>query len=164
MSAVALRPSTPEDVPAMLALVVACDETYRDWAPAGWEPPDPGSMRWVGQLEAPDRWTRVAVDGGSVVGLVSWGPARDDLEVVAGTAHVGALFVHPEQWRRGIGGRLLDAALGAMREHGYVCARLHTPAGAPAEAFYAARGWTRGDAVRWHTVVQLDSVEYTIAL
>jgi GNAT superfamily N-acetyltransferase len=151
----------------MLALVTACDATWREWAPEGWEPPAPESARWVTQLAASDRWTRVAVEpDGRIVGLVSWAPARSGPEwrTVPGLAHVGALFVHPSRWRRGLASRLLDAALGAMREAGFARARLNTPEGSPAERFYAAHGWTRGAQSRWHSVVRLQSVEYTIEL
>jgi GNAT superfamily N-acetyltransferase len=83
---------------------------------------------------------------------------------LAGVAHIGALFVHPDCWRTGVASQLHDAALDAMRTAGYARARLNTPDGAPAERFYAARGWTRGDDVRWHEVAGLDSVQYTIDL
>jgi GNAT superfamily N-acetyltransferase len=167
VSAVTLRPSEPGDLDAMLSVVAACDETWREWAPPDWEPPTPASMRWVSHLGAPDRWTRVAVEpGGTIVGLISWGPARggEAWLPVEGTAHIGALFVHPDHWRTGVATELHDAALAAMRADGYVRARLNTPAGAPAERFYAARGWARGDGVRWHEVARLDSVQYTIDL
>jgi GNAT superfamily N-acetyltransferase len=164
---VQLRPPEPGDVETMLGIVAACDETWRDWTPDGWEPPAAGSARWVTELGAPGRWTRLAVEpDGRVVGLVSWGPARAGVgwALVPGTAHVGALFVHPDRWRQGIAARLLDAALDAMRREGYVRARLNTPEGAPAERFYAARGWHRDGGVEWHDVVQLPSVGYAIEL
>jgi GNAT superfamily N-acetyltransferase len=164
---VELRPPEAVDFEPMMALVAACDETWRDWAPREWEPPAPQSARWVTQLGATDRWTRVAVEpDGRVVGLVSWGPARTGPEwhAVPGTAHLGALFVHPDCWRRGVASRLLAAAVAAMRDEGFQRARLNTPAGAPAERFYVAHGWTRGSESRWHQVVRLQSVEYTIEL
>jgi GNAT superfamily N-acetyltransferase len=165
---VVLREPSPGDLDAMLALVTACDETWRAWAPADWEPPSPESARWVSQLGAADRWTRLAVEGsdGRVVGLVSWGPARSGAEwrTVPGTAHLGALFVHPDRWRRGVASLLLEAAVAAMRANGFSRARLNTPQGAPAERFYTAHGWRRGGPPRWHAVVRLQSVEYTIEL
>jgi GNAT superfamily N-acetyltransferase len=160
---VRLRAPEPADVDGMLALVAACDESWRDWTPPDWEPPPSGSARWVTELGAPDRWTRLAVDAQDrVVGLVSWGPARTgpSFELVRGTAHVGALFVHPDRWREGIGARLLDAAIAAMREQGYARAKLNTPAGAPAERFYEREGWRREGEPRWHAVLKLPSVGY----
>jgi GNAT superfamily N-acetyltransferase len=164
---VELRPPEPGDVEAMLALVAACDESWRAWTPEGWEPPEPGSARWVAELGAPDRWTRVATEpDGRIVGLISWGPAREGPQwrTVPETAHLGALFVHPDRWRRGIARRLHDAAVAAMRREGYRRALLNTPEGAPAERFYAARGWARDGRARWHEVVRLPSVGYSIDL
>jgi GNAT superfamily N-acetyltransferase len=166
-ASVVLREPVPGDLDAMLALVAACDETWREWTPADWEPPSPESARWVSQLGAADRWTRLAVEpDGRLAGLVSWGAARGGPEwrTVPGTAHLSALFVHPDRWRRGVASLLLRAAMAAMREDGFVRARLNTPEGAPAERFYAAHGWRRSEGSRWHAVVQLQSVEYTIEL
>jgi GNAT superfamily N-acetyltransferase len=165
---VELRAPEAGDFDAMLELVAACDETWREWTPEDWEPPDPASARWVRQLGASDRWTRVAIEpSGRVVGLVSWGPARTGPEwrTIPRMAHLGALFVHPDCWRRGVASRLLHAAVAAMRAEGFTRARLNTPEGAPAEGFYAAHGWTRTEgSSHWHTVVRLQSVEYTIEL
>lgn len=163
---VALRGVGPADVEAMLAIVAACNESYRAVAPDGWEPPPPSSARWVRELGTPDRWTRVAVASGDerVVGFVSWAPARDDERLVSGLAHVGALFVHPDRWRGGIGRRLLDAALEAMRAAGYARAGLNTVEGTPAERFYRAQGWKRDGRRRFHGVVGLMTVGYARAL
>jgi|tagenome__1003787_1003787.scaffolds.fasta_scaffold20216949_2 GNAT superfamily N-acetyltransferase len=165
--AATLRPMSGDDLDAVRELVAACDATWKEWAPDGWEPPTLESARWISELDASDRWTRLAVeDDGRVVGLVTWGAARigPQWRVLPGMAHVGALFVHPDRWRHGVASWLLAAALDAMRADGYRRARLNTPVGAPAERFYAARGWTRGESERWHQVVRLRSVEYTIEL
>jgi GNAT superfamily N-acetyltransferase len=162
-----LRPPAPGDTGAMLDLVAACDETWREWTPRDWEPPPPASARWVTELGAPDRWTRLAVEpDGALAGFVSWGPAREgeDWALVPGMAHLGALFVHPRAWRRGIASQLLDAALASMRQAGFARARLNTPVGAPAERFYAARGWQRAGGERWHETVGLPSVGYALDL
>src|SRR5215210_6601144 len=61
------------DVPGIAALVAACDETYRSWAPAGWEPPPPGREldRWRGRITDGSWWTRIASEPGErIVGLV----------------------------------------------------------------------------------------------
>jgi GNAT superfamily N-acetyltransferase len=80
---VTVRAAAPRDVNGIAALVAACDETYRAWAPAGWTPPPPGREldRWRGRITDGSWWTRVAVeasdaeaagdgDTGRVVGLV----------------------------------------------------------------------------------------------
>jgi GNAT superfamily N-acetyltransferase len=166
-AAVDLRSPEPGDTDAMLDLVAACDETWREWTPPYWEPPPRESARWVTEIGATDRWTRVAVEpDGVLAGFVSWGPAREGAgwALVPGVAHLGALFVHPRAWRRGIASRLLDAAVTSMRQAGYTRARLNTPVRAPAERFYAAKGWRRDGGERWHATVGLPSVGYALDL
>jgi GNAT superfamily N-acetyltransferase len=163
-----LRPVGPADLAAMRTIVAACDESWREWTPPGWAPPPVASQQWIEHLGAADRWTRLAVGpGGRVIGLVSWGAARGagpGWELLPGVAYLAAVFVHPSCWRRGLATRLLDAALDAMRAAGYARARLNTPVGAPAERFYAARGWTRGSQPRWHEGMKLPVVQYSIDL
>jgi GNAT superfamily N-acetyltransferase len=160
---VTLRPPAAVDVDALLALVYACDLSYRDIAPDGWEPPPAGSARWVSQLGRRGEWARVAVgEREAVVGFVTWepagtGPGRAPLP---GMAHLGALFVDPGHWRRGIGARLLEAALDAMRDARYARARLMTVEGAPAEAFYRAQGWRRDGRRSFHQLLGLTVVGY----
>lgn len=55
---------------------------------------------------------------------------------------VDALYVHPSHWRRGYGGRLLDAAVDLLRQHGRPVARLWVmAANAAARALYERHGW-----------------------
>jgi GNAT superfamily N-acetyltransferase len=76
---VAVREPAADDVGGIAALVAACDETYRAWAPSGWTPPPPGREldRWRGRILDGSWWTRIAVEpsgdepgGGRVIGLV----------------------------------------------------------------------------------------------
>jgi GNAT superfamily N-acetyltransferase len=160
-----VRPLEPGDEEGLVALVRACDETYREWAPAGWEPPtvSPG---WAESFLAPDRWARV-VDNGSIIAAVAFrqahlqpvpGPAEGP--PLEGVAHLSILFVHPSRWREGIAGALLDAAEAEMAARGFVREMLWTPEGAPAERFYAARGWERDGRRAWHQWVGLMVVGY----
>jgi GNAT superfamily N-acetyltransferase len=129
-------------------LMRACEETYLSWAPRGWAPPPAIDARTV-RLRSRAQWSRVAVDGdGRVIGLITFRAARTGDEpggpageLVPGVAHVGALYVHPERWREGIGAALLACAEAAMVRDGYRLAQLWTPVGAPAERFYRACGW-----------------------
>ena len=75
-------------------------------------------------------------------------------------AHVGLVFVHPSRWRQGIAGALLSLAEAEMVARGYVREQLWTPVGAPAEQFYAARGWERDGRREWHPWVGLEMVGY----
>jgi ribosomal protein S18 acetylase RimI-like enzyme len=64
-----------------------------------------------------DRRTWVAATNAEIVGFVTAGPARDpDLPPGAGEIH--AIYVAPAAWRRGLGRRLLDTAVGELRTRG----------------------------------------------
>ena len=60
---------------------------------------------------------RVYETDGRVVGLVNFGPGRDD--DAGGLAEVRTIYVLPEYWRRGIGRALMRAAADAVRDAGY---------------------------------------------
>jgi GNAT superfamily N-acetyltransferase len=163
------RPLAAGDGPALAALVTACDQTYVDWAPAGWTAPEV-APDWAARFAEPDRWSCCVVDAppaGAFVGFVSFRPARAsetpgraDGAVLPGVAHVGALFVHPSRWREGVGAWLLRRAEREARARGYTAAQLWTPQGAPAERFYAASGWRRDGRVAWHDWMGLTVVGY----
>jgi GNAT superfamily N-acetyltransferase len=166
-----IRPAAPGDEPALAALVAACDETYRAWAPPGWEPPPPGLEleRWRGRITDGSWWTRVAAerDGGRIVGLVCFtqavlerGDGTRTLEPRAGRAHVSAVFSHPDRWRQGIAAGMLAVAEEAMREAGYAEVQLWTPEQAPAGRFYEATGWRRDGRRQWLAELGLPIVAY----
>jgi GNAT superfamily N-acetyltransferase len=159
------------DVPAIASLVGACDATYRDWAPPGWEPPPPGREldRWRGRVTDGSWWTRVAFEpDGRAVGLVCFTQAVSSAppwgEPIPGRAHVSAMFTHPDRWREGIGRALLDAAEAAMRAARYAEAQLWTPEQAPARAFYEALGWTHDGRRQWLDDLSLPIVAYVKGL
>jgi len=161
-----VRPFEAGDTDGLIALVRACDETYREWAPAGWEPPTINSG-WAEGFLARDRWARVVDDGAGIVAAVAFrqahlqpvpGPAEGP--PLEGVAHLSILFVHPSRWREGIAGALLDAAETEMVARGFEREMLWTPEGAPAERFYAARGWERDGRRAWHQWVGLMVVGY----
>lgn len=161
------RPLEPSDGEALIALARACDETYLEWAPAGWTvpevPPD-----WAARFHGPDRWAHLALDGAArLVASVAFRPAHDAAAPgpasgppLPGMAHLGVMFVHPARWRQGIAGAMLARAEAAMVELGYVREQLWTPTGAPAERFYAARGWELDGRRAWHPWVGLEVVGY----
>jgi GNAT superfamily N-acetyltransferase len=161
----------PDDGPALAALTRACDETYLEWAPAGWAPPEVPSD-WAATFPNPERWAHVAVEpAGRVVGLVAFRPAHADKgpgpptgPPLPGVAHVVVVQVHPSRWREGIAAALLAGAEAAMVARGYVRERLWTPEGAPAERFYTAQGWTRDGRRAWHPWVGLTVVGYSRVL
>jgi len=165
-----LRTPTPADEPAIAEMIAACDESYRSWAPPGWEPPARGSEldRWNGRITDGSSWARIAVEpGGRVVGLVSftqaltWVPEDpSEGEPIAGRAHVAAVFTHPERWREGIAASLLEIAEQQMRSEGFHELQLWTPRHAPAQRFYEACGWWLDGREQWSTELALELVGY----
>jgi GNAT superfamily N-acetyltransferase len=182
-----VRVPVPGDVESIAALIAACDDSYRAWAPPGWTPPPPGREldRWRGRITDGSWWTRVAVEEGSgrVVGLVCFTqavvqrtlptpPAKlpirpvrppDDvvgLEPIPHRAHVSAVFTHPDRWREGIAAGLLALAEDAMRAEGYREVQLWTPRDAPARRFYEASGWRHDGREQWLAELALPIVAY----
>ena len=163
-----LRAPAAADVESIAALIRACDESYRAWAPEGWEPPPPGREldRWRGRITDGSWWTRVAVDSDArVVALVCFAQAvvqdtPPTLEPIPGRAHVSAVFTHPERWREGIASSMLEAAEAAMRAEGYREVQLWTPEDAPARGFYEAAGWRHDGRSQWLADLGLPIVAY----
>jgi GNAT superfamily N-acetyltransferase len=178
------------DVEGIAALVAACDETYRAWAPPGWTPPPPGREldRWRGRITDGSWWTRIAVEPSErVVGLVCFTqavvqrtlpspqgklpirPVRSPadvltLEPIPFRAHVSAVFTHPDRWRQGIAAGLLALAEASMRADGYREVQLWTPREAPARRFYEASGWRHDGREQWLAELALPIVAYVKAL
>jgi GNAT superfamily N-acetyltransferase len=144
-----LRVATRADIPPIVGLVRRCDETVREWL--GREvpiPPEAGEeLEWELRFARTGAWIRVAEDDdGTIAGVVALAngqASREDRTLVPGLAHVNAVFVDPDRWRRGIARQLLDAADAAMRADGYDRAQLWTLEGSPAEQLYAGLGWAR---------------------
>jgi GNAT superfamily N-acetyltransferase len=145
---VSLRPATREDLHALTALTRRCDESHRAWAgdDVPMPPEDAEALEWDLRLARSGAWVQVAEEDGAIVGVVAFARAqvsREDPTPVPELAHVSALFVDPDHWRRGIARALLDAAEDAMRAAGYARAQLWTLEGSPAERLYTALGWRR---------------------
>ena len=165
-----LRAPEPGEEAAIAELVRACDESYREWTPPGWEPPPVGREldRWRGRLMDEGWWTRVAVEpGGRVVGLICFAQAlawaADEPPAgapIPGRAPVSAVVTHPERWRPGVGAAMLANAQDAMRAAGYREVQLWTPRDAPARHFYEATGWRHDGREQWLAELSLPIVAY----
>ena len=160
-----MRGLRSSDAPALVGLMSRCDATYRQWAPAGWEPPDgePETARLCERLRDPEHWSVGAFDADELlVAAVMWEGLQnlERPEAPSATAYVSAVFVEPVRWRQGIATVLLDQAEEAMRQRGHHLARLWTPEGAPARRFYEGHGWRHDGRRTWHGRLRLAHVGY----
>ena len=144
-----IRRITPEDAQAAHEVTMSGFRTYHAFAPAGWQPPaDMGAEGATKRLARDGAHGVVAVDAGEVVGFAAYEPAREETDegfggpLIAGLAHVRALFVAESHWGQGVATRLLAVLTDHIRRAGFVEARLFVAAGqARARAFYVREGW-----------------------
>jgi ribosomal protein S18 acetylase RimI-like enzyme len=96
-------------------------------------------------MENPDAFFFVAEGEGKIVGMAvgmqglaedGAGPPIEDL------CHIGAVFVVPDHWGKGIGGSLVDTVLTEARARGYGLAQLWTHAdNTRAQTLYERHGF-----------------------
>jgi GNAT superfamily N-acetyltransferase len=138
--------ATAADAERIAAVTAEGFESYRSFAPAGWEPPPQASARDMERIDDPESWCLVAERGGELAGHVVLLPAeRHPFRPVPEpeTAHLGQLFVRPRLWGSGLAARLHEAALAEAAARGYTGMRLFTPAGQTrARRFYEREGWS----------------------
>ena len=101
-----------------------------------------------------------------MLGFVGFGTTRDEDVDPARVAEVHGLYVHPTHWRRGVGRRLLQAAIEALAADGFDTATLWTLADSEeSRAFYEAVGWrTDGAESVWEERDGLRLVRYRLTL
>ena len=157
MDEIRTRLATVDDVDAMIAVFTAGLETYREFAPENWAPPEPDRNQTREVLAHPSTWAMLALVDGEPVGHVSFAPARErssgdspgpwvERPLIPGLVHLWQLFVLSPWWGSGIAAELHDAGTAEMRVRGYEHARLFTPSGqARARRFYERRGWIAVD-------------------
>lgn len=177
-ASIATRRATSEDIDAINRHVQAGLDTYVEFAPPGWEPPQATSWRnhAVALLEDPQTWAMLALVDGRTVGHASFFPGRDrhakpadpsdptSRPVIPGLAHLWQLFIVPEWWGQGVAPLLHDAAIGEMRARGYKHGRLFTPSlQSRARRFYERHGWSAVEE-HWNDTFRLMMCEYRIAL
>jgi RimJ/RimL family protein N-acetyltransferase len=144
---VVIRVAGPDDHEPAIRVWEAADEARRGQAP----PPEvPDLLRE--RFTQTDVWLLVADDEGSVVGVTQGWPAREDDGAgppIAGRCHLSMVFVAPQRWGEGIGGRLVDAALDHARSIGYDRVQLFTHEdNTRAQRLYASRGFVHDGVVR----------------
>ncbi len=145
-----IRPATPGDAGAMERLRVATwKQAYRGIVPDGYL--DKLTVReravawWAERLAAPPsarHRCHVADIAGVPAGFATAEPTRDaDLDS-GHVGEVGAIYLRPEHWSRGIGRALMATAVDGLRSAGFRAAMLWTLEGNErTRNFYAAAGW-----------------------
>jgi GNAT superfamily N-acetyltransferase len=135
---VIVRRATRNDVPELARVHTASARA----AYAHVAPPESGGLErrrlnWASVFADGVGAPHVAEDDGVVVGILNFGPARDEEE--AGELYV--LYVHPEHWGSGAGQLLIDTAHAELaRDHNR--AVLSVLADNPrARRFYERNGW-----------------------
>jgi GNAT superfamily N-acetyltransferase len=163
MPELTMRAAVAADAADLAATVAEGFESYRAWAPRGWDPPDP-AIQLAGirdRLPAPGCFCLLAEDNGEPAGHVAYIPAREE----PGVAHLWMLFVRERWWGTGLAADLLGRASAAAGDEGYTAMRLHTPAEhARARAFYEREGWHAASAPFYEPMLGLTLVTYRVPL
>lgn len=166
-AALDIRLATPEDAGALAGTTRLGFESYREWAPPGWEPPPRTlEIRAIRErLKVATTWCAMAVDAaGEPAGHagITHASERDRPHAqIPGLAHLWMLFVRPPWWGTGLATRLHALALEEAARQGYTSIRLYTPHGAArARAFYAREGWAEHGRPFQEPLLGLDLVEY----
>lgn len=167
----------PDDLASLLEHIQAGFDSYAEFAPVGWEPPQVVEDRYriAALLEDPETWALLAVRDTRSLGHIAFFPARrssvNDIPSalgltpeVPGLAHLWHLFVRPEWWGRGVAPVLHESAVSEMSRRGFSAARLFTPSlQVRARRFYERRGWcVTGEA--FNEGLELMLTEYRLAL
>ncbi len=144
----AIRPGRPDDVDGLAETAVAAwREGFRGIVP---EEVDPRSAWRPARIA--ERLAGASRDGSAILaaevnglvrGLALYGPSRDR-GAAPGEGEIVALYVHPDNWRQGLGRGLVEASLDELARGGHVEAIVWTLAESPRNlAFYGALGFHR---------------------
>jgi ribosomal protein S18 acetylase RimI-like enzyme len=138
---VVIRPGGPEDIEPAFAVWLAANTARRDGLP----PRPEQEARARGHVRNPGAFLLVAENAGEIVGMALGEQARSNEGTgppVGGLCHVSMVFVAPDHWGQGLGGRLVDALLAEARSRSFDRAQLWTQADNPrAMRVYERRGF-----------------------
>ena len=162
-----VRRARPGDAAALADIVGAGLESYRAFAPSGWEPEAvTGTVGRVGALLTADHPYRgwVAPADRTPLGFAGYLPASeagDNADDEPGLAHLRHLFVVPGAWGTPVATVLHTAVLDDARGRGFATMRLFCAAGQlRARRFYEREGWTFTGRQIDETPLGLAVVEY----
>ena len=153
------RTATAADAPEMAETVGIGFDTYRAFAPPGWEPPpfavEVAAIR--SRMVGEDAWALLARDGDAPAGHIALLP-----DLAPGTVYLWQLFVRPPHWGTGLADRLHEEFLEASRTRGYRSARLRTPSDqGRSRRFYERNGWQTDGVASYEEKLGLDLLVYT---
>jgi ribosomal protein S18 acetylase RimI-like enzyme len=143
MGDVMVRLGRPEDEDAAVAVYLASNDARR-----GGRPTPPHHVERVRRnIRSPDAILLVAEDAGACVGMALAMQSRADGGTglpVPGLCFISMIFVAPDRWGEGIGGRIVDDILAEAGTRGYETAQLWTHADNDrSHRLYEARGFRR---------------------
>jgi len=151
-----IRPALPEDAMAVARVHIrSWQAAYRGLLPDRYlnalRPEDRAWHYDFTHADAANPHTLLATDAGKVLGFVTTMPSPD--KSLAQYGEIAALYVAPEDWRKGIGALLAEAAHRHLMKLGFHDALLWVLAGnTRAEAFYRAQGWSADGVRRSETI------------
>jgi GNAT superfamily N-acetyltransferase len=151
--------ATAADAPEMAETVGIGFDTYRAFAPPGWEPPpfavEVAAIR--SRMVGEDAWALLARDGEVPAGHIA---LLSDPE--PGIVYLWQLFIRPPHWGTGLADRLHAEFLDASRTRGYRSARLRTPFDqGRSRRFYERNGWRTDGVASYEEKLGLDLLVYT---
>src|ERR1700744_4805366 len=108
---------------------------------------DTGRTGDVGRAGVEDRGActgiLVANVGGDLLGFASYSPSRDSDEDPGRVGEIGAIYLLPSAWGKGIGRQLMDATLACLATAGFTQVTLWVlDSNVRARRFYEAGGWS----------------------
>jgi GNAT superfamily N-acetyltransferase len=142
-----VRRARPDDLAAVMDLVLAGIGSYREWAP-DWTPtlPSPATRERLDRVYADEEaaYVMLAFAGDEVVGLASLalttGAAPEPPP--PGTVYLWQMFVRRDWQGSGLAGALHDRIVAEARSRGFERITLWAAAGAAqARRFYEREGW-----------------------
>lgn len=140
---VEIRQGAAEDFDAAVAVFIRSNLARRQGV---WPHQALSVARLEEGLRRSGSWLLVAEEGAALVGMALAEPMRDDVgagAVIADGGFLGYLYVVPDRWGEGIGGRLLDAVLEDARTRSYRRIRLWTHAdNERSHSLYLSRGFS----------------------